>query len=107
VLADIVIAVALVGACALALLSALGLAIARTTHDRLHFLSPPSLSAILIAIALWVDVGPSLLALKATLLALILVATTPVLAHVFSRATRINARGDWRWRPADGEVERG
>jgi multisubunit Na+/H+ antiporter MnhG subunit len=104
-LSEILIALALIVGCGVALLSALGMAIAVDVHDRLHVLGPTGVSAALIAAALWFDSGPSLLALKGSLTAAVVVAGGPLLAHVISRAARIQARGDWRWTREDGGVE--
>jgi monovalent cation/proton antiporter MnhG/PhaG subunit len=95
---DVAVIVCLVLAGALALISAIGLALGATVYDRLHYLGPPSVGAILLAIALWIDGGPSSLALKATLVALVVLATSPVSAHVIARSARIREHGDWRWR---------
>jgi multisubunit Na+/H+ antiporter MnhG subunit len=101
----VLIAVALVAGCVVAAASALGLSLAKTAYDRIHFIGPPGASALLFAIAIWLDAGPSLIAVKATLLAAILVGGSPVMTHVMSRVARTSEHGDWRWREADGEVE--
>lgn len=104
--AEIGVAVALILAGLVAVLSALGAAIAATALDRLHFLGPAGIAAALVAVALWIDAGPSLISVKASLLALIVIGGSPVLAHVIARSARIGARGDWRWQREDGEIER-
>src|SRR6059058_785976 len=101
------IAIALVAGSAIAVLAALGMALSRTPFDRIHFTALPGASAVLFAAAIWLDTGPSLIAVKATILAVILVAGSPLLAHVMSRSIRRHQHGDWEWRPEDGEMERG
>ena len=64
--------------------------------DRLHFAGPASLGGILIAAAALVRSGPSTIALKAGLLALFILATSPVLAHFTARAIREWGRGTWK-----------
>lgn len=64
--------------------------------DRLHFAGPASLGGILIAAAALVRSGPSTIALKAGLLALFILATSPVLAHFTARAIREWERGTWK-----------
>ena len=64
--------------------------------DRLHFAGPASLGGILIAAAVLVRSGPSTIALKAGLLALFILATSPVLAHFTARAIREWERGTWK-----------
>ena len=88
------------------LIACLGIAFMRDTFDRLHFLGPSALGAVLIAAAIWVQQGPSLISLKATLLAAFLLVPTPTLAHATARAARINELGDWRRQPEERiEVE--
>jgi monovalent cation/proton antiporter MnhG/PhaG subunit len=78
------------------LIACLGVAVMRDAYDRLHYLAPSALGAVLIVAAIWVREGPSMIALKATLLAAFLLMASPSLAHVTSRAARIHDRGDWR-----------
>ena len=101
----VLIAVALIAGCALAACASLGIVVSRTPFDRVHFAAVPSASAVLFAAAIWLDAGPSLIAVKATLLAAILVGGSPVIAHVAARAVRGSEHDDWRWRESDGKVE--
>ena len=78
------------------LVACLGVAVMRNVHDRLHYLAPSALGAVLITAAIWVREGPSMISLKATLLAGFLLVASPSLAHVTSRTARIQERGDWR-----------
>jgi monovalent cation/proton antiporter MnhG/PhaG subunit len=89
------------------LIACLGVAVMRDAYDRLHYLAPSALGALLIAAAVWVREGPSMISLKASLLAAFLLIASPSLAHVTSRAARIHDRGDWRPRSDERiEVER-
>ena len=82
------------------LFAALGVAAMHDVYARLHYLAPSTLAALLIAAAIWVREGPSIIALQATLLAFLLLAA-PALAHGTARAARIAEHGDWR--PQRGE----
>ena len=74
----------------------LGVVAMRDIYDRLHYVAPSTLGAILVTAAIWVREGPSMIALAATLLALFLVVAQPALAHGTARAARISEHGDWR-----------
>lgn len=105
-LADVVVAALLVLACALIVLSALGVALMRGVYDRLHYTGPATLAAALVAAAVVVRESFSLIGDKAILLAVLLLVSAPLLAHVTARAARIREHGDWALRPDDGvEVE--
>jgi multicomponent Na+:H+ antiporter subunit G len=52
---------------------------------RLHYVSAGSLGAVLVAAAVIVDQGPSIIGLKALLVAAFWVVTSPVLTHVAAR----------------------
>jgi monovalent cation/proton antiporter MnhG/PhaG subunit len=84
----------------------LGIVAMRDAYDRLHFVGPASLGAILIAGAIWAREGPSGIALKATVVAVFVLVASPALAHATARAARISERGDWRPQREEGiEVE--
>jgi monovalent cation/proton antiporter MnhG/PhaG subunit len=88
------------------LLAAAGVLAMRGAYDKLHYVAPSTLGAVLIAAAVWVRDGPSFIGLKAILLAAFLVVASPTLAHATARAARISERGDWRPQREDGiEVE--
>jgi multisubunit Na+/H+ antiporter MnhG subunit len=53
---------------------------------RLHYVTVSSLGLVLVAAAVVVDDGASLISVKAATLGLFMVATSPVLAHVGARA---------------------
>jgi multicomponent Na+:H+ antiporter subunit G len=58
---------------------------------RLHYLSLASLGAVIVAAAVLVREGASLIGLKALLVAVLLVATSPVLAHATARVIHLRA----------------
>jgi len=87
-------------------LACLGVVAMRDAFDRLHYVAPSTLGAILIAAAVWVRSGPSFISVKAALLAAFLLIASPALAHGTARASRISAKGDWRRQRGEGiEVE--
>ncbi len=90
----------------LELIAALGLVAMNGAYDRLHYVGPATLGALLVAAAVWIYQGPSLIALEAALFAAIVVVVSPALAHATARAARIRERGDWRPQADEGiEVE--
>jgi len=104
--AETVSYVLLAAGVATVLFAALGVLAMGDVYSRLHYLAPAVLAAILIAAAIWVREGPSIIALQATLIAGFLLFSAPALAHGTGRAARISERGDWRLRPGEGvEVE--
>jgi monovalent cation/proton antiporter MnhG/PhaG subunit len=78
------------------LLACAGVVAMRSVYDRLHYVGPATLGAVLIAGAVWAREGPSGIALKATLVAAFLLVASPALAHATARAARIRDLGDWR-----------
>lgn len=87
-------------------IACLGLVAMRDVYDRLHYLAPSALGAALVAGAVWVREGPSIIGLKALLLAAFLLVCSPALAHGTARAARISRLGDWRLQREEGiEVE--
>lgn len=80
----------------LELVAALGLVAMRGAYDRLHYVGPATLGALCVAAAVWVYRGPSLIALEAGLVAVIVLVISPALAHGTARAARIREHGDWR-----------
>ena len=98
---DAIVYALLGAAVAVELIACLGVTAMRGTYDRIHYLAPASLGAVLIAAAIWVREGPSMIALKATLIAAFLLVASPALAHVTARAARIHELGDWRPQPGE------
>ena len=93
-----------------AAISCAGLLLARDPFDRLHFVSPASLAAILLAVAILVREGPTLIALKGGVLVAVVLIGSPLATHATARAARIAERGDWRPgsdEPIEREGERG
>jgi monovalent cation/proton antiporter MnhG/PhaG subunit len=87
---------------ALELVACLGVAAMKGTYDRLHFVAPSTLGAVLIATAVWAEEGPSMIGLKATLIVAFLIVAAPALAHATARAARISELGDWRAQSDEG-----
>jgi monovalent cation/proton antiporter MnhG/PhaG subunit len=84
----------------------LGVLLMRGVYDRLHYVAPAPLGAVLIVAAIWVREGPSTIALEAALLAAFVLVSSPALAHATARAARISEHGDWRAQRGEGiEVE--
>jgi monovalent cation/proton antiporter MnhG/PhaG subunit len=87
-------------------IAVLGVLVMRGVYDRLHYVGPATLGAVLVAAAMWVYQGPSQIAIEAALVAGITVIASPALAHGTARAARISERGDWRPQRDEGiEVE--
>jgi len=105
-LQDAVVYVLLGAGVACEVIACVGVVAMRNAYDRLHFVGPAALGAVLIAGAIWAREGPSGIALKATVVAVFLLVASPALAHATTRAARISERGDWRPQPSEGiEVE--
>ena len=84
----------------------LGLVAMRNVYDRLHYVGPATLGALLVTAAMWVYQGPSQNAGEATRAAALILVTSPAMAHGTARAARISERGDWRPQRNEGiEVE--
>jgi monovalent cation/proton antiporter MnhG/PhaG subunit len=80
------IAVLLVAGVGLQLVACLGIVLLRDVLDRLHYTATGGVAGVCLAAAVVVDEGPSLIGIKAVLLAAFLVVVSPVLAHVTARA---------------------
>jgi multisubunit Na+/H+ antiporter MnhG subunit len=76
----------------LQLFAVAGVVLLPDTLDRLHFVSPSSLAATLIAVAIVVRESFSQIAIYALLLAGFLLFTGPILAHVTARAVVLARR---------------
>ena len=77
------------------LLGVLGVLIAADVYDRLHFTGPASIfGPSALALAVVIDEGPlSQAGLKSMLVAVILLALSPVLVHATARASFVRERG--------------
>jgi len=94
VVGDVIVAVLLIVGVTLELFCVLGVVVMRGAMARLHYVSPASVGALLIGVAIAVREGFSLIANKALLIGVFFVLTAPVLAHVTARAARIRERGE-------------
>ena len=81
---------------ALILIACLGVVVMRSAYDRLHFSSPAILGVLCVAIAVLIKESFSLVADKALLIALLMIAASPLVTMATARATRVRERGDWR-----------
>jgi multicomponent Na+:H+ antiporter subunit G len=90
--------VLLVVGVALELLAVLGVATMRDAFDRLHYVGVAGYGAFLVAVAIVVRQGFSLIGNKALVVGFLLVTVSPVLVHATARSFRIRASesGDWR-----------
>jgi multicomponent Na+:H+ antiporter subunit G len=97
---DVVVAALLSVAVASVLVSCLGVLVMRDAMDRLHFTAPAAtIAPVAVAAAVLVEEPLSSAGLKAVLVALLLIVTTPVLSHATARAARIREHGRWKVLP--------
>ena len=105
---DVAVAVLLAFGVAAALMSALGLLAARDPYDQLHFTGPATVIApVAVAAAVLVEEPLSSAGIKAVLVALIMLATGPLLIHATSRAARIREHGRWAILPEELRAKEG
>jgi monovalent cation/proton antiporter MnhG/PhaG subunit len=105
---DIAVAVLLALGVASALTSALGLVASRNPYDQLHFTGPATvIGPVAIAAAVLVEEPLSSAGIKAVLVALIMLATGPVLIHATARAARVRERGRWVVLPEELKAKEG
>ena len=71
-----------------------GVLVMRSAYARLHYAAPAGLGALLLAIAILLREGFSLIGDKALLIAVFVILSAPVLSHVTARAARIRELGD-------------
>jgi monovalent cation/proton antiporter MnhG/PhaG subunit len=96
----IVVDVLLVLGVASILMSTVGVLVMRDALDRLHFTAPAAtLAPICFAVAVLVEEPLSSAGIKAVIVAVLIVVTTPVLSHATARAARIREHGRWRLLP--------
>jgi multicomponent Na+:H+ antiporter subunit G len=88
------------------LISCLGMLVMRDALDQLHFTAPAAtIAPVAVALAVLVEEPLSSAGVKAVLVAVILVLTTPVLSHATARAARIREHGEWKVLPHELEDE--
>jgi multicomponent Na+:H+ antiporter subunit G len=93
-MSSVAVAALLIVGVAIELLCCIGVLVMRGPYARLHYTAPAGVGALLIAIAVIVREGFSLIGNKALLLAVFVLVTGPVLSHVTARAARIRDFGD-------------
>jgi multisubunit Na+/H+ antiporter MnhG subunit len=91
---EAIVAVLLFSGVALELFCCLGVVAMRGPYDRLHYTAPAGFGAVLVAGAILVHEGFSMIADKALLLAALLVFLSPFLVYVTARSARIRELGD-------------
>lgn len=80
----------------LVLIACLGVMVMRSAYDRLHFSSPAILGVLCVAVAVLIQESFSQVADKAVLIAVLMLAASPLITMATGRATRVRERGDWR-----------
>ena len=99
---EVLVEVLLWAGVALELICCLGLLVLQDSLDRLHLSSPAALGVALISLAVLLQMGFSLIANKALLIAMFTIVGSPVVTHALGRAARVLMHGDWR--TASGEA---
>jgi monovalent cation/proton antiporter MnhG/PhaG subunit len=101
---DVVVAVLLAVGVASVLISCIGVVVMKTPIDRLHFTAPAgTIAPVAIAVAVLVEEPLSSAGVKAVLVAILIIVTTPALSHATARAARIREHGRWRMLPDELE----
>ena len=93
-LVGVVIVGLLVIGVAVEIFCCVGVLVMRSAYARLHYTAPAGLGALLLAIAILLREGFSLIGDKALLIAVFVLVSSPVLAHVTARATHIRDHGE-------------
>jgi monovalent cation/proton antiporter MnhG/PhaG subunit len=105
---DVVVGVLLAGGVASVLLSCAGLLAMRDPLDRLHFTAPAgTIAPVLFAAAVLVEEPLSSAAVKAVIVAVLIIVTTPSLSHATARAARIREHGRFKLVPHDSQEDEG
>jgi monovalent cation/proton antiporter MnhG/PhaG subunit len=93
---DVAVAVLLALGVGSALLGAIGLLASRNPYDQLHFTGPATvIGPVALAAAVLVEEPLSSAGIKAVLVAVVMLATGPVLIQATARAARVRERGRW------------
>jgi monovalent cation/proton antiporter MnhG/PhaG subunit len=101
---DVVVGVLLTVGVSSVLISCVGVVVMRTPMDRLHFTAPAgTIAPVAMAVAVLVEEPLSSAGVKAVLVALLIIVTTPALSHATARAARIREHGRWRVLPHELE----
>jgi monovalent cation/proton antiporter MnhG/PhaG subunit len=101
---DVVVGVLLAVGTLSVLLSCVGVVVMRTALDRLHFTAPAgTIAPVLFAAAVLVEEPLSSAGVKAVIVAVLIVVTTPSLSHATARAARIREHGRFKLVPDDEE----
>jgi multisubunit Na+/H+ antiporter MnhG subunit len=80
----------------LELLAVVGVCAMRDPYDRLHYIGLAGFGVLLVALAIVVRESLSLIGDKALLVAVIVVASGPVVVQTTARSLLIREHGDWR-----------
>jgi monovalent cation/proton antiporter MnhG/PhaG subunit len=105
---DVAVAVLLALGVASALMGALGLLASRDPYDQLHFTGPATvIGPVAIAAAVLVEEPLSSAGIKAVLVALVMLATGPILIQATARAARVRERGRWVVLPEELKTKEG
>jgi monovalent cation/proton antiporter MnhG/PhaG subunit len=105
---DVAVGVLLALGVALALIGAVGLLASRNPYDQLHFTGPATvISPVAIAAAVLLEEPLSSAGIKAVLVAVIMLATGPVLIQATARAARVRERGRWVVLPEELRAKEG
>jgi multicomponent Na+:H+ antiporter subunit G len=85
-------------------LSCIGVLVMPTVYARLHYVGPAAtLGVTFIVAAVLIEEGLSPQGMKALLIGLVLVGTSPVVTHATARAARIRTFGRWMVLPEEEE----
>lgn len=105
---DLAVAVLLALGVGSALMGALGLLASRDPYDQLHFTGPATvIGPVALAAAVLVEEPLSSAGIKAVLVAVIMLATGPVLIQATARAARVRERGRWVVLPDELKAKEG
>jgi monovalent cation/proton antiporter MnhG/PhaG subunit len=105
---DVAVAVLLAVGVGSALMSALGLVAAKDPYDQLHFTGPATvIGPVAVAAAVLVEEPLSSAGIKAVLVAIIMLASGPILIHATARAARVRERGRWVVLPEELRTKEG
>ncbi len=105
---DVAVAVLLAVGVASALMGAIGLVVTKDPYDQLHFTGPATvIGPVAIAAAVLVEEPLSSAGIKAVLVAIIMLASGPILIHATARAARVRERGRWVVLPEELKAKEG